>query len=161
MIRTATLDDLDEILKINNSFVPKVSEIDKQWLNKYFDEADLFDVFVEGDKITAFIVGMGPDCDYASENFLWFKTRYDDFLYIDRVVVVAEAQGKGVGRSLYEEVENNFKGHARALACEVNVQPPNPQSYEFHTKLGFAEVGQQDTKGGTIRVAMMMKELNG
>jgi predicted GNAT superfamily acetyltransferase len=160
MIRRALAQDLPQILKINNHFVPKVSQIDLAWLTKYLKEAETLDVYADKHEILGFIVGMMPDCDYLSENFLWFKKRYDDFLYIDRIAVVESAQGQSVGKKLYEHVQKTLGGRADCLTCEVNIAPPNPQSYEFHRKLGFTEVGQQDTKGGAIRVAMLRKALS-
>jgi uncharacterized protein len=155
MIRRATPRDLPAILKLNNFFVPKVSEIDLPWLEKYLVEAEVFDVFLMGNEIVAFIVGMLPNCDYNSVNFLWFKERFTDFLYVDRIAVNDAAQGQGIGKNLYDHIEK--VNRAAMITCEVNIAPPNPQSYEFHRKVGFIEVGQQDTKGGTIRVAMLQK----
>lgn len=50
--------------------------------------------------------------------------------------------------------------HARAVAApvvtaEVNVDPPNPVSSAFHESMGFAEVGRQETYGGSVTVALM------
>ena len=42
------------------------------------------------------------------------------------------------------------------LALEVNADPPNEGSLRFHARLGFVEVGQQDTPYG-IRVSMQMR----
>jgi len=39
---------------------------------------------------------------------------------------------------------------------EVNADPPNEGSLRFHARLGFVEVGQQDTPYG-IRVSMQMR----
>jgi predicted GNAT superfamily acetyltransferase len=159
-IRKAEAKDLDAVLKLNSQFIPKVSEVDKAWLEKYLVQADAFDVCVEGNAILGFLIAMRPDCDYDSVNFHWFKKRYDDFIYVDRIAVATSAQGRGVGLALYVHVEKNFRGKTPIITCEVNIQPPNPQSYGFHQKIGFREVGQQDTKGGTIRVAMLLKDLN-
>ncbi len=159
MIRRAVKADLEKVLQLNTQFVPKVSKIDLAWLEKYLIEADVFAVDVEGDDFRGYIIGMLPDCDYGSENFKWFKARYSDFLYIDRIAIAQKAQSQGVGQALYRHVENAFKGRVSALACEVNITPPNPQSLRFHHWLGFEEVGQQDTKGGTIRVSMLLKKI--
>jgi len=45
------------------------------------------------------------------------------------------------------------------LALEVNVDPPNEGSLRFHERLGFVEVGQQDTPYG-IRVSMQMRPVS-
>lgn len=42
------------------------------------------------------------------------------------------------------------------MTAEVNVEPPNPVSTAFHTSMGFAEVGRQDTYGGSVTVALMV-----
>ena len=51
---------------------------------------------------------------------------------------------------------------ARALGlgevtCEVNLEPPNPASLAFHARLGFRQVGEQVTKGGSVRVALLAR----
>ena len=45
------------------------------------------------------------------------------------------------------------------LLCEVNVKPRNEGSLRFHHRLGFREVGQQDTEGGAKRVSMLAKPI--
>jgi predicted GNAT superfamily acetyltransferase len=34
------------------------------------------------------------------------------------------------------------KGLVR-IGCEVNIQPPNPASLAFHTRIGFRDIGRQ------------------
>ena len=106
--------------------------------------------------LLGFVLAMLPLRDYASENYRYFVNRGDSFLYVDRIVVDAEIRGVGLGRLLY--------GHAFGLAraaglsevtCEVNTMPPNPESMAFHARLGFAEVGRQATKNGTVEVALL------
>ena len=105
-----------------------------------------------------FLLGMTADADYDSPNFTWFRERYPQFLYVDRIAVVREQRSRGVGRALYAEAE----GHARQnglslLCCEVNLIPPNPRSMAFHAKLGFVQAGSQVAHGKTV--AMLVKQL--
>jgi uncharacterized protein len=151
--------DLPEVLKINQTFVPRVSSIDLQWLEHYAAKARSFYVAELDGKVVGYLIAMDPQTDYASENFRWFKTRYDDFLYIDRVAIHQDYQGLGIGQALYLSLEEHAAGGFSSLACEVNIRPENPQSMGFHLNYGFKEVGQQDTKGGAIRVSMLMKSL--
>jgi predicted GNAT superfamily acetyltransferase len=92
----------------------------------------------------AFLIAFDQDGDYDSPNFLWFRERFARFLYIDRVVVAAAAQGQGWGRKLYAKLIETAKasGHDRIVA-EINIQPPNPVSLAFHERLGFAAVGER------------------
>ena len=89
----------------------------------------------------AFIVAFDQDADYDSPNFLWFRDRFERFVYIDRVVVAASAHGQGLGRKLYEKLFADAKaaGYPCVLA-EVNTNPPNPGSIGFHAKMGFEAV---------------------
>ncbi len=91
----------------------------------------------------AFLIGLDQDADYDSPNFLWFRDRYERFVYIDRVVVAASAHGQGLGRALYERLfaEAKAAGYPCVMA-EVNVVPPNPGSLAFHEKMGFEAVGE-------------------
>lgn len=85
-----------------------------------------------------FVVALDQDADYASPNFVWFRERFERFVYVDRVVVAAAARGRGHARQLYGAVATVARaaGHAR-IVCEVNQRPPNPGSDAFHAALGF------------------------
>jgi predicted GNAT superfamily acetyltransferase len=159
MIRKVTEKDLVKIRELNECFVPKVSSVTVEWFRNYLRESEAFYVFTEGDEILGFLLAMLPSSQYQSENFLWFKKNETDFLYIDRIAVSSAAQGRGVGKALYGHVEKEWRGRVKYLTCEVNIRPENPQSYHFHLQLGFSEVGQQETKGGAIRVAMLRKNM--
>ena len=107
----------------------------------------------------AMLLAFDQDADYDGENFLWFRARYPRFVYVDRVVVAAQARGLGLARKLYEEVFALAAqaGHGRIL-CEVNAEPPNPASDAFHAALGFTQVGGATLSGGEKRVRYFCKE---
>ncbi len=101
--------------------------------------------------IAAFLIGFAPADAYDSPNFLWFRARMDRFAYIDRIAVAASARRRGLARDLYAA----FAAHAAAqglgpLACEVNLDPPNPVSDAFHAALGFAELGRARAYNGRV-----------
>ena len=89
------------------------------------------------------IIAFDQDADYGGESFLWFRSRYPRFFYVDRVVVGSAHRGKGIARALYQELFAHARaaGHERVL-CEVNLVPANPISDAFHAALGFREVGR-------------------
>ncbi len=82
--------------------------------------------------------------DYDNPNFLWFKARYEHFIYIDRVVVSEDFRGHHLATRLYADLRTEAiaRGIPR-LVCEIHIDPPNPVSLRFHEKQGFTEVGQQ------------------
>jgi predicted GNAT superfamily acetyltransferase len=90
----------------------------------------------------AFLLALDQDADYDSANFLWFRARYERFVYIDRIVVAPTARGRGLARRLYLDLFDHAlrAGHELA-ACEVNIRPPNQVSHAFHAALGFVEAG--------------------
>ncbi len=89
----------------------------------------------------AFIIAFDEDADYDSPNFLWFRDRYERFIYIDRVVVAASAHGQGLGRALYEKLFDAAKAAGYpCVVAEVNTVPPNPGSLAFHDRMGFEAV---------------------
>jgi len=161
MIRTVKKEDLQRVFELNEKFVPRVGRENLQWFETYFERADSFLVYEDENKIVqGYAVCMLPSCDYQSMNFLWFKERYDHFLYLDRIAIDNSLQGKGIGKLFYQKLKADWQSKVERITCEVNIRPPNAQSYEFHKKIGFKEVGQQETKGGTIRVAMLVWEIN-
>nr|WP_283812684.1 GNAT family N-acetyltransferase [Bradyrhizobium tropiciagri] len=95
--------------------------------------------------------------DYDGTHFKWFCSRYDRFLYVDRVVVDSEHRGMGHGRTLYIDLFARAKklGH-EYIVCEVNVEPPNPGSDRFHFAQGFREVGRAVIDNGAKSVHYLL-----
>ena len=58
------------------------------------------------------------------------------------------------------ELERRIAGSTPWLLCEVNVRPLNAGSLRFHHRIGFTEVGQQDTDGGRKTVSLLAKPLS-
>lgn len=108
----------------------------------------------------AFLIAFDQSADYGSPNFLWFRERYDRFVYIDRVVTSPLARGKGYAKALYADLFQRAKeaGHTR-FVCEVNLAPPNPASDAFHAGLGFTEVGRNSIHGGEKTVRYLLRPL--
>ena len=82
-------------------------------------------------------------------------------VFVDRVVVAAEARGRGQARRLYEALFDRAcrAGHD-AIVCEVNIEPPNPVSRAFHRAMGFEMVGSADLPVGK-RVRYLRRALSG
>lgn len=79
--------------------------------------------------------------------------------YVDRVAVAASARGQGIARRLYEDLAAAVLASGRnGLACEVNLDPPNPGSLAFHARLGFRSAGEaRDPRNGK-RVLYLFRE---
>ncbi|MEY3616343.1 MAG: hypothetical protein RLZZ518_1346 [Actinomycetota bacterium] len=155
----------DEVLRLNNGNVPAVSYMDRAEL-----EVDLalaqHALVIGADTVadtvagfcTTFSSGLPQD---LGVNYAWFAARYPSFVYLDRVVIDEPFRSHGLGQLLYGEVEQRIRNEGRTnlFTCEVNLQPRNEGSLRFHARLGFTQVGEQESKPGLI-VAMLAKQLD-
>lgn len=102
----------------------------------------------------ALLLAVDQDAAYESPNFLWFRDRYERFVYVDHIVVAPAARGRGLARRLYERLfeVSRSAGHV-LIVCEVNSTPPNLASEALHRSLKFQEVGEGRlaTSGKTVR----------
>ncbi len=151
--------DLPAILALNNDAVPAVPMMDDDEMAMLTAITTLGVAAVDEHDLgtpLGFVLALDPGLEYASENYRWFMARGTDFLYVDRIVIGEDSRGSGLGRLLYGAVFDRARTDGRGeVTCEVNVQPPNPASMAFHQALGFARVGEQWTKGGATRVALL------
>ena len=151
--------DLPTLADLNDAAVPAVSPIGLAGLTAHVPRCDVAIVIDDDDGLpVAFLLGLVPGAAYASETYPWFERNRPGSLYVDRIVVAPRAHGAGLGRRLYTEVEARAGALGLAeITCEVNLEPPNPESMAFHGRLGFAQVGEQVTKGGAVRVALLAR----
>lgn len=147
------------ILALNNEHAAELSWLEPERLSLLVGEA--FYVRRIGN-LEAFIMTFDQDAGYDSPNFLWFRERYPRFVYVDRVVVAAQARGRGHARRLYEDLFGHAAraGHA-LVTCEVNTDPPNPGSDAFHAALGFADAGGAVIHGGKKAVRYYVRPIAG
>ena len=150
-------EDEAQILALNNEHAAELSWLEPARLSHLLDEA--FHARRIG-LLEAFIIAFDQKADYDSPNFLWFRQRYDRFVYVDRVAVDRQARGRGHARRLYEDLFDHARraGHA-VVTCEVNSEPPNPSSDAFHAALGFAGIGEAAIHGGRKSVRYYARTL--
>ncbi|MEX0913453.1 MAG: GNAT family N-acetyltransferase [Demequina sp.] len=153
--------DAEEVAVLNESAVPAVNSLTVDDVRVLLAKCDVAVVATNHrGEIQAFLLSLCPGADYDSENYQWFEARGVRHQYIDRIVVASSARGAGVGRALYESVfERARERGANDVTCEVNVHPPNPGSFAFHDRLGFRRLAEQDTKDGSVRVALLARSV--
>jgi hypothetical protein len=157
-VRPVAEADLPRLASINDAAVPAVSPLGLDGLRSHLPLCDLAVAAEHDGSPAAMLLALAPGSEYASENYRWFETNHPGTLYVDRIVVAPEAHGRGIGRALYGAALTRAAELGLAeVSCEVNLDPPNPQSIAFHTRLGFRQIGELETKGGTITVALMVR----
>ena len=154
-IRETIADDLPAALALNNSSIPALNQLDQAEIERLFAmAAAALTAEVDG-SFAGFCITFPPGVDYASLNYGWFSRSYDDFVYLDRIAVDPAYRRLGIGKAFYDHVIDRFTGVFPRLLCEVNVRPRNEASLLFHHSIGFREVGQQDTDGGSKTVSLL------
>jgi len=153
--------DVAGVTTLNNAAVPAVNEMTEAEVTNLLSMCDVALIATSRDgKVLAFLLSLGGGQRYESENYTWFESRGVRHQYIDRIVVDPGAKGTGVGRALYESVfERARERGATEIGAEVNVRPPNPGSIAFHERLGFRQLIERETKGGTVRVVMLCRDV--
>jgi predicted GNAT superfamily acetyltransferase len=163
LLRPLTPADAPQLTELNNAAVPAVPEMTEEDLDALREMADVALAVVDDtqpQRVLGFVLAMHPGSPYDSENYRWFEQRGGNGLYVDRIVVDAAQRGRGLGQVLYASVFGAAEAEGRSeVTCEVNIDPPNPGSLAFHSRLGFAEVGRQSTKGGSVVVALLAAPL--
>ena len=152
--------DIDAALELNNLNSPAVGEIDRTTL-EFLIEHSLYSFAIGADTLHAFCITFAPGAPYTSVNYQWFSQNYSDFVYLDRIVVSEKMRNNSLGAKLYAAVEQRMIKDrcAPILTCEVNLNPPNTGSIRFHNRIGFREVGQQESKPG-LTVSLLSKQIS-
>lgn len=160
LIRDAGEGDDAAIVALNTAEVRHTSPMDADRLRHLASLSAYHRVATRDGRVVAFLLAMRAGADYRNDNFAWFTARYRDFLYVDRIVVEAAAQGHRLGSRLYADLFAfaRERGIPR-ITCEFNVVPPNEPSRLFHERHGFVETGRQWLDEGRKQVSMQVVEL--
>src|SRR4051812_12139161 len=89
------------LLMLNNEHARELSWLEPERLRRLVEQAFLARRI---GNLDAFLLAFDQDAKYDSPNFLWFRTRYPRFVYVDRIVVASSARGRGHARRLYDDL---------------------------------------------------------
>lgn len=156
-LRPITSGDRDAVLAWNAAHVELLSPLDEVRLDRLLGWCDLGCVITHDGRDVGFVLTFAAGSAYDSENFAWFSRRYEAFYYLDRIVVEPALRRTGIASRVYDEIETRAREVGPVMCLEVNLDPPNEPSLEFHRRRGYVEVGQ-DTATGHL-VGLMVKEL--
>lgn len=159
VIRDVREHELDSVLALNNNAGLAILPLDSAKLHRFYEQAEYFRVAERDGNLAGFLVGFGSSAAHDSSNFAWFRERYAQFFYIDRIVVASRRRGGGVGRAFYADVQSYAELRHPHLACEVFLDHGADPALLFHGSFGFREVGQNLMPEAGVRASMLMKEL--
>jgi predicted GNAT superfamily acetyltransferase len=159
VIRDVREHELDSVLALNNNAGLAILPLDSAKVRRFYETAEYFRVAERDGNLAGFLVGFGSGVNHDSSNFAWFRERYPQFFYIDRIVVASRRRGGGVGRAFYADVQSFAELRYPQLACEVFLDHGADPALLFHGSFGFREVGQNVMAEAEVRASMLMKEL--
>ncbi|NYG08526.1 hypothetical protein BJ986_003013 [Phycicoccus badiiscoriae] len=158
VLRPMVDDDVPDVLSLNADHVELLAPLDGPRLGELRRWASRADVIVCDGQTAGFVLVFGPGTDYDSVNYRWFSARYGvDFDYLDRIVVDDRFRRRGLASAVYDAVEESARARGR-LTLEVNIDPPNVPSLEFHRRRGYREVAQLGDPGH--RVSLMTQVIS-
>ncbi len=158
-IRDVREHEMDAVLALNNAAGASILALDMAQLRVLAEQAAYFRVAEADGQLAGFLVALREDANYTSPNFRWFRERYEQFLYIDRIVIARAYRRIGLGRVFYADVTSFAEVRVPLLACEVFLEPRDDVAVLFHGTYGFQEVGQQLMAEVNRHVALLAKEL--
>ncbi|MGH8086158.1 MAG: GNAT family N-acetyltransferase [Lysobacter sp.] len=159
VVRDVREHELDSVLALNNAAGPAILPLDAARVRHFFETAEYFRIAEREGNLVGFLIGMGSGADHDSRNFKWFRERYAEFFYIDRIVVASRRRGGGVGRAFYADAQSYAELRYPQMACEVFLEGITDPVLLFHGSFGFREIGQRVLVRNGTRAAMLMKEL--
>ncbi len=159
VIRDVKEHELDSVLALNNNAGLAILPLDSARLHRFYEHAEYFRVAERDGNLAGFLVGFGSRAPHDSSNFAWFRERYPDFFYIDRIVVASRRRGGGVGRAFYADVQSYAELRYPQLACEVFLEHGADAALLFHGSFGFREVGQNMMDDVDVRASMLLKDM--
>lgn len=147
--------DFEAVVRLNDSVVQQTSAMDPGRLRELHSLPGYHRVINADGRVVAFLLAMRETAPYRNDNFEWFASRFEKFVYVDRIVVMSEWARQGLGTSLYRDLFDFAQASGlRRVVCEYNIDPPNLPSRAFHDKFGFREVGRQRVAGGSKLVSL-------
>jgi len=149
LIRDATPADRDAILALNLESEALMSPMDGARLAQLSAMAAYLRVLEDARGVGAFLLAFREGAAYDSPNYRWFEDRSQRFLYVDRIAVAGDRQGRGLGPALYANLFDFALAHAvPRVVCEYYSEPLNEPSRRFHERAGFREIGSQRLPNG-------------
>jgi ribosomal protein S18 acetylase RimI-like enzyme len=149
MIREATVDDLDAILKITKSCAKKlVSKNIFQW-NEYYPNRNVFEndlynkwlyVTVKENKVIGSIcVSDLIDDEYATVK--WLTPNNNNNIYIHRLAVDPDYQGVGYAQKMMSFAEE-FAKKNKYTSIRLDTFSKNMKNQKFYKQRGYKKLGE-------------------
>lgn len=103
--------------------------------------SDLNVVCMEGRAVSAFALAISANQALDHVAYQWCMTRFENFVYWDRMVVAAAHRRSGLGRDLFAPLLSKVsKQGSEMMLCQVHDRPANKAGHLFVQSLGFTPI---------------------
>lgn len=145
--------DNDAVLRMNEQSVHYLAPMDMPRLQQLLAWSAELRIAEYDGEVAGFLVTFEDGSDYDSVNYQWFSEHLKRFVYIDRIVIDQSFRGKGIGQYIYQQLRKDAESDTSSssalwLAAEIDIEPRNDYSLNFHQKQGFVEVARQQAGQG-------------
>jgi uncharacterized protein len=160
--RDFTANDAAPLLRVNAGARPHVAALDGADLTRLRELGAIVLVANCAGEVAGYLIAFLDAAPYDGEEFRRFQRQLGrPFLYIDQVAVSSAFRMRGVARALYEAVATHPRVPASTRrCCEVNIDPPNPGSLDFHLRMGFERTADMSVTDGRT-VALLVERAEG
>ena len=140
--------------EINQQQVPKVGSVSLQEFITLIKISDISYGIIKKGICLGFVICLRENTNYQSINYKFFQKRHNKFFYIDRIAIANDYQSSGIGSILYNKLLSIKDKFNIPICAEVNIDPPNELSINFHRKHGFSKITESIIKEGYSVVYM-------
>ena len=142
---------LDDIYLINQDNVPAVGSLESiDKLRELVSISSYHSVLLLDKNVIGFSICFREGTSYWSENYKYFTQGLKSFLYIDRIAIDHNFRRKGLGSILYSDIFSKAKLENLRVTAEVNTKPVNEVSLNFHSQMGFEQIGERKFKNHDV-----------
>ena len=140
--------------EINQQQVPKVGSVSLEEFINLIKISNISYGFIKKGICLGFVICLRENTNYQSINYKFFQKRHDRFFYIDRIAIANEYQSSGIGSNFYKKLLSIKDRFNIPICAEVNIDPLNELSINFHRKFGFSNITERTIKEGYSVVYM-------
>lgn len=147
--------DHASVLELNARNVELLAPMDEARMAQLMGWTDRADVIQVEGELAGFVFTFASGTAYDSVNYRWFSENREEFYYLDRIVLADTHRRLGLGRRVYDELEQVAAAYGR-MVLEVNLEPANEPSLAFHRARGYVDVAEL---GGPGKKVVLMEKI--
>lgn len=127
--------------RLNQKACPAALQMSEGDFAQRYDACDLRLQEIHRERLQAFALGMTSRNPQADFSLQWFLTRFEDFLFLERIVVEPSLRRSGFGSGLLERaVQWSREAGLTSLGCQVHDRPVNRDAHAFVLARGFTAI---------------------